>query len=41
MDEAISPEEFKEEQHSDPSLRKIRDKAQHAGSPYFWENGYC
>ena len=39
MDKAISPEEFKEERHSDPSLRKLRDKPQHTGSPYFWENG--
>ena len=39
MDKAISPDEFKEEQHSNPSLRKVRDKARHAGSPYFWENG--
>ena len=39
MDEAISPDEFKEEQHRDTCLRKVRDKAQHAGSPYFWENG--
>ena len=38
MDKDISPEEFKDEQHSNPSLGKVRDEAQHAGSLYFWEN---
>ena len=39
MQSSISPEELKEDQKSDPTLKAVRDKAEKRDSPYFWKEG--